>query len=182
MSHYWEVLGEQSGRPFAMHGEQAAVGTVLALRIVELIRDQVIDFDKARNDAIVFDYSSWESDIRRTYGVAADAIIELEQKAQKNASEGRLRRISAIEAKWHEVVNLFNTIYPSEKLRTVLKNLGCPADPVDIGITPEILKDTLMVCKETRARYTVLQLAWDLSVLDSLSDQIISELKSDSRI
>ncbi len=182
MSHYWEVLGEQSGKPFAMHGEQAAVGTVLALRIVELIRDQAIDFDKARRDAGVFDYASWELNIRRTYGVAADAIIELEKKAQKNSSEARLRRINSIEAKWQEVVSLFNSVYPSEKLRTVLKNLGCPADPVDIGITPEILKDTLMVCKETRARYTVLQLAWDLSVLDPLSDRIISELKADRRI
>ena len=64
----------------------------------------------------------------------------------------------------------------------MLKDIGCPADPADIGIGPVILKDTLMVCKETRARYTVLQLAWDLSLLDQLSDQLISELKSKQRI
>ena len=171
MSHYWEVLGEQAGKPFAMHGEQAAVGTVLALRMTELIRGLSVDFNQARRVAERFDYSAWEENIRRTYGAAANAIIELEQKAQKNGTEGRLRRIDIIEEKWQDIVRLFESIYPSEKLRTLLKDIGCPADPADIGIGPVILKDTLMVCKETRARYTVLQLAWDLSLLDQLSDQ-----------
>ena len=182
MSHYWEVLGEQTGKPYAMHGEQAAVGTVLALRMVELVRRQRVDFEKARDVAKQFCYEVWENNIRRTYGAAAETILELERKSQKNAVEGRLRRIDAIEKKWPEIVELFNGVCPSEKLRCLLKELGCPADPKDIGVTPEILKDTLMVCKETRARYTVLQLAWDLELLDPLSDQIIAECKAAQRV
>ena len=81
-----------------------------------------------------------------------------------------------------EIKKLFDSVFPSEKLRSMLKDLGCPADPKDIGIDADTLKDTFMVCKETRARYTVLQLAWDLSVLDLLSDQIIAELRAAQRI
>ena len=182
MSHYWEVLGEQTGKQFGMHGEQAAVGTVLALRIVEMIRDRKIDFARAREEAAKFDYEVWRCNIRRTYGNAADTIIELEERSRKNATEGRLKRIKSIEEKWPEIVELLNTVYPSEKIREILKTLGCPADTKDIGVTCEILKDTLMVCKETRARYTILQMAWDLSVLDEVSDQLVDELKAKGRV
>ena len=182
MSHYWEALGEQRGKPFAMHGEQAAVGTVLALRMVELVRSQTVDFDRARYEAGRFDYTVWEENVRRTYGTAADAIIETERKAQRNATEGRLHRIDRIEEKWPEIVSLFETVFPSDKLRGILKELGCPADPADIGVNEVLLKDTLMVCKETRARYTVLQMAWDLGILGQLSDRLIAELKATDRI
>ena len=48
MSHYWEVLGEQRGQQFAMHGEQVAVGTVMALSVAERLAGLTPDFDKAR--------------------------------------------------------------------------------------------------------------------------------------
>lgn len=40
-----------------------------------------------------------------------------------------------------------------------------------------MLKRTFMYCKEVRARYTILQMVWDLGLLDSLSDQVIQSLK-----
>ena len=59
---------------------------------------------------------------------------------------------------------------------------GTPSDPKDIGVSPELLKNTFLYCKETRNRYTILQLAWDLGLLDALSEEIISELKNEERI
>ena len=64
----------------------------------------------------------------------------------------------------------------------LLKDLGCPCDPKDIGITASVLKDTFLVCKETRNRYTVFQLAWDLAVMDDIADEIIAELQSQNAI
>lgn len=182
MSHYWEVLGEQRGKPFAMHGEQAAVGTVLALRLAEKLRTMKIDFDSARRQAQSYDAEKWKAEIRRVYGNAADAIISLEESSGKNAPEGQLKRIDVIEQKWKDVLQLLNGLASSEWLRELLKDIGSPCDPKDIGVTPDILKDTYMFCKETRARYTVYQLAWDLGVLDELSDSIIAELQEEDRI
>lgn len=182
MSHYWEVLGEQRGKPLAMHGEQAAVGTVLALRMVEELRSRKIDFDHARKQAALYDPETWKAEIRRVYGNAADAIISLEAASGKNTAEGRLKRIDTIERKWDEVLALLNSVASSEWLRDLLKDIGSPCDPKDIEITPEILKDTYLYCKETRARYTVFQLAWDLGVLEELADSIISGLLEQGRL
>ena len=182
MSHYWEVVGEQRGQQFAMHGEQVAVGTVMALSVAEKLSRMTPDFEKARAAAKAWRFEEWEKEIRRTYGNAADAIIELEKKADKNGTEGRLKRIDFIEAHWEEIRAMLAGLYPAQKLRALLKDIGCPCDPKDIGITPELLKDTFAVCKETRARYTVYQLAWDLDLMDGISDSIIQSLKEQNAI
>lgn len=182
MSHYWEVLGEQRGQQFAMHGEQVAVGTVMALSAAEKLSSMTPDFEKARVAARAWSFETWEAEIRRTYGNAADAIIELEEKADKNGTEGRLRRIDFIEAHWEEIRSMLSGLYPADELRNLLKELGCPCDPKDIGITEDILRDTFAVCKETRARYTVYQLAWDLDLIGEVSDSIIRKLKEQNAI
>ena len=176
MSHYWDTLGEQKGSIFGMHGEQAAVGTVLALMMLEELAQENIDFNAARESAGQYNADEWESEIRRAYGNAADAIIALENISRKNTTEERLKRLDRIEEKWPDIRQLISSAYSSEALRALLKELECPADPKDIGITKEILKDTFMYCKETRARYTSYQLAWDLGILDRLSDRIIDKL------
>ncbi len=177
MSHYWEVLGDQRGKDYAMHGEQVAVGTVLALMMAEELLSAQVDFAAARRDAAAYDPQTWEAEIRRAYGSAAGAILELEEEAGKNRPEGRLRRIDRIEAHWDEIRALLEKGYPSGDLRQMLKDLGCPSDPKDIGLTEEILKDSFRYCKETRARYTVYQMIWDLGLTEALSDRVMEKLK-----
>lgn len=177
MSHYWEVLGDQRGQQYAMHGEQVAVGTVMALSVAEKLRDRKIDFCEARCKARKFSFTEWENNIQRTYGSAAEAVIELEKKAGKNDVEKRLQHINTIEELWPNIKKLLDGVYPASRLRDLLKSLGCPCDPTDIGITGKILKDTFMVCKETRAIYTLYSLVWDLGLMDEISDEIILELK-----
>ena len=182
MSHYWEVLGEQRGKQYAMHGEQVAVGTVMALSVVEELSRLQPDFEKAREAAKQFDYDAWEANIRRTYGNAADAIVDLEKSSGKNDPVRWLQRLEVIEEKWPEIQGMLKKVYPAQELRRLLKDLGCPCDPKDIGITESVLKDTFMVCKETRNRYTCYQLAWDLDVISEISDKIIAELKQKNAI
>ena len=182
MSHYWEVLGDERGKPFAMHGEQVAVATVLALSVVEKLEDRAIDFNRARAAARRYDSDAWAARIRLAYGEAAEAILALEKKSQKNAPEGRLKRIDAMEEKWPEIRSLLETVIPAGQLRELLQSLGCPCDPKDIGVTPEILKDTFLYCKETRTIFTVYQMAWDLDLMDEISDEIIRFLKQENRI
>ena len=181
-SHYLEVVGDQRGKPYAMHGEQVAVGTVIALSVAEALAGEQIDFEAARSAARAYDPETWRSEIRRAYGSAAEAIIELEEASGKNETSARLRRIDTMQAHWDEIQQMLAGVYSSRKLHELLKDLGCPADPVDLGVTPEVLKDALLYCKETRARYTVFQLAWDLGVLDSISDRIVAQLAEQGRV
>ena len=178
MSHYWEVIGDQQGKPFAMHGEQVAVGTVLALMREKKLSELNVDFDHARRVAARYDQAEWEREIQRVYGSASGAIIALEKTAKKNSVPEKLERIDRIEKNWAEIRKCLADCYSWEKLRSMLKDLGCPADPADIGITAEILMDTFLYCKETRDRYTVYQLACDLGVMEQLAREITEDLKA----
>ena len=171
-SHYLEVLGDQRGKPYAMHGEQVAVGTVLALTAAAKLASITPDFDAAREAAARYDHAAWENEIRRAYGDAADAIIALEAQSGKNETTGRLKRIDIMQRHWEEVRAMLAGVYPAERLRALLKDIGCPCTPRDIGVTKDVLRDALLYCKETRARYTVYQLAWDLGLLERLADEL----------
>lgn len=177
LSHYWEVLGEQRGKPFAMHGEQAAVGTVLGLMLEEKLSGLDVDFDEARTKAKAYSPDGWKKEICRVYGNAADAILKLEKTSGKNAVGGRLQRIAVAEERWTDVQEVLRSAYPWKKLRALLREISCPCDPRDIGITADVLKDSLLYSKDTRARYTAAQLAWDLGVIEQVADEMIAELR-----
>ena len=99
MSHYWEVLGEQQGKALAMHGEQVAVGTVLCLMLAEELAAAEPDFALARENAKNYDPDAWAEEIKRAYGSAADAIIDLEKASGKPNSEkvGKVTKAQILE-------------------------------------------------------------------------------------
>lgn len=176
MSHYWETILEQRGQRPAPHGAQVGVGTVLVLKAVELLLERKVDFDAARRAAEVYDPVKWREEIQRAYGPAAPGVIEMEEEAGKNASAGRLARIDTMERRWSEISALLRTLPTSDYVADLLSGLGAPCRPEGIGIDRKLLKDTFLYCKEIRARYTILQMMWDLDLLDSISDQVIEEM------
>ena len=130
----------------------------------------------ARAAAKAYDPRVWEAEIREAYGPAADGILAMEAQARKNETEGRLRRIDTMEAHWGEIDALLAALPSSESIMALLQSLESPCLPAEIGVDGKLLKNTFLYCKEVRARYTILQLVWDLGLLDSLSDQVIAGL------
>ena len=178
MSHYWEMMFEQAGKRPVPHGTQVGVGTVLILKLVEHLLRADVDFDAARAVAKTYDQAAWEASIRKAYGPAAEGVIAMEAKAQKNETPARLKRIDAMEEHWEEIKALLNELPSSEKIEGILRSLDSPCGPDEIGVDRELLKNTFLYCKEVRARYTILQMVWDLGLLDELSDQVIDSLNS----
>lgn len=123
MSHYWEMVFEQAGKRPAPHGVQVGVGTVLILKLVEALRKTKVDFDAARSYAKAYDPAAWEENIRKAYGPAAQGVIDMEAKAQKNETEAHLKRIDAMEAHWSELVTFLEALPSSEKMAELLKSL-----------------------------------------------------------
>lgn len=177
MSHYWEMIFQQQGRRPAPHGTQVGVGTILVLRLTEALRRTQVDFGRARAAARAYDPAAWEREIHAAYGPAARGIIRMELDAQKNETRGRLRRIDVIEEHWDEVLALLEAPPSSETVAALLRSLHSPCLPEEIGVDEPLLRNTLLYCKEVRARYTILQMLWDLGVLEELSEQVIRELR-----
>ena len=176
MSHYWEMMFEQRHERPVPHGTQVSVGTVLVLKLAEALRRTTVDFDAARKAARAYDPALWQQEIETAYGPAAQGIIEMEAKARKNETEGRLRRIDTMEAHWGEIDALLAALPSSRSIMVLLRSLERPCLPAAIGVGGKPLQNPFLYCKEVRARYTILQLVWDLGLLDSLSDEVIGSL------
>ncbi len=175
MSHYWEMMFEQAGKRPVPHGTQVGVGTVLILKLVEALRKNKVDFDAARAAAAAYDQATWEEEIRGAYGPAADGVIAMEAKAKKNETSARLRRIDVMEENWAQIDALLAALPSSETMMGLLRSLDSSCLPQEIDVDKDLLKRTFMYCKEVRDRYTILQMVWDLGLLDQLSDQVIAE-------
>ena len=148
------------------------------LMLIEELLKENIDFDAARESARAYDAAAWEREIRAHYGAAADEVVAMEHKAGKNAVEGRLARIDSMQRNWDAVRAQLKTLPTSASVRALLRDIGCPCTPADIGVDNELLMDTFRYCKEIRARYTVFQTVYDLGLLDELSDRVIAKTET----
>ena len=177
MSHYWEMWFEQRGLRPVPHGTQVGVATVLVLKLAEKLRGTKVDFDAARESARSYCPAASERAIHSAYGPAAEGVIALEEASRKNESAGRLARIDAIQSHWEEITALLAELPGSAEVMELLRSLQSPCLPEEIGVDGRLLRDTLLYAKELRPRYTLLQMAWDLGVLERLSDDLISNLQ-----
>ncbi len=178
MSHYWEMMFEQSGRRPIPHGTQVGVATVLILKLAEALQTARVDFAAARRAASAYDPQKWAEDIRRAYGPATEGIIAMEAEAQKNAPAARLARIDTMESKWDEILALLEELPSSAIVTERLRSLQSACLPNEIGVDSAMLKNTFLYCKEVRSRYTFLQMLWDLDLLAPLSESVIEGLES----
>ncbi len=176
MSHYWETIGDQRGTPFAMHGEQVAVATVLVLMLVEELLKVDVDFDNARLLAKCYDTTKWEKEIRKAYGNAAQEVIDLELKSNKNDPDGRMKRICSMQQHWGDIVQQLSMLPSAETLQKVLREAGCPCTPAEINVDKDLLRNTFLYCKEVRDRYTVLQTVYDLGLMDELAEKVMERV------
>lgn len=174
MCHFWETLELQEGKIPVLHGTKVAVGTVMILKMTEFLRQNRPDFNLARERAKAYDAAEWEKNIEKIYGAAASSIIALEKKSQKNAAEGRLKRIDAIEANWDEIVKLMDDNLPSsEHMIEILKSMDAPFLPAQIGFDDERLYNALIYAKETRERYSLLSMMADLGIIEDLAKKVV---------
>ena len=79
-----------------------------------------------------------------------------------------------MEKNWAEIDALLAALPASKEVMDILQSLESSSLPGEIDVDKELLKRTFMYCKEVRARYTILQMVWDLGLLDDLSDAVIA--------
>ena len=180
LSHYWEMLFLQKALPPVLHGAKVGIGTVMILRAAELLQITPVNFEAARNHARSYCPEQWETDIRRVYGAAADGIIQLERDSGKNRTEGVLKRIDVIQEHWEEIQGLLRELPKAERMKSLLKQLDAPYYPAQKGITDEMLWNGIVYAKETRSRYTILQLLWDLGISESMADQLVAYVNQEA--
>lgn len=176
-SHYWEMQFLFDGIPAVLHGTKVGIGTVLMLELYNTLAEmEKPDFSKIREEISCRpSMDKWEKEMRRCYREGAEGIIELERKSKKNDPEGLLKRLLTIETKWDEIQALAKTAPKASEIYDVLDRMGAAKVPADVGIPREYVYDSIRYGKELRDRYTILQLMWDIGVLEDMAEKLVGK-------
>jgi glycerol-1-phosphate dehydrogenase [NAD(P)+] len=168
MSHFWEMMFLFEGREPALHGINVGVNTVSTTRMREILASKKLDFDNIAQKALHFDQEKWTQDIKDIYSKAAPGIIKLNKKEQINSLDKRLKRLEIIRDNWDLIVKTLKEIPSAYQIKEILKKAGAAISPKEVGVDENIEKNCIVYGKEVRARYTILQLLWDIGLLGDI--------------
>ena len=173
LAHFWEMMFLFDDKEAVLHGRKVGVTEIVVAKLYELLTEVHFDYDKAINKANKFSEDKWENDIKTIYRSAAGGIIESNKKEDRNSKEKYIERLNNIQKKWSEIISSVKELVPmSNKIQSVLKEAGAPINPKQIGVSSEMVLSSLIYGKEIRTRYTILQLLWDIGILDELSQKV----------
>ena len=111
--------------------------------------------------------------MRECYGIAADGIIALENKAGKNDIAKRDKRLAVIRDNWKKIQEMIEENLPeTEEMTALLKSLNAPVEPEKMDVPAQRAREAVEVAKEVRDRYTLLQLLWDLGLAAKYAETV----------
>lgn len=174
VSHIWEMENLCcNGRPVS-HGFKVAIGTVTSTALYEALFS--LSEQEARRLARPgLDRAGREAEIDAllsigTYGAATRTI------ALDKFREGRAlaERRELIYRNWETLrKRILHQLYPLEELTRRLTTAGCPVKPADIQLGREQFLHGIRTAQLIRKRYTVLDLVYELGLLEELLRRIL---------
>jgi len=169
-SHLWEMMALERGSSYELHGIQVGVGTLKTLKLYDLIRTMKPDREKAMAFIKTFDNEKWESEVRRILGSAGEAVIRLEHESfHNNDPKEHAVRLERIIDHWDEILRFAQEELPeTETIEALMRELGMPMEPEDIGVSRQDTVDALMCSRDTRKKYLTSSMLWDMGELYTL--------------
>lgn len=170
LSHFWEMMFLLEGKKAILHGTKVGIATLIITKLYELLVIKTVNFNNAMDKVNSFNQEEWVKCIEKIYKTAAPGIIELEERVQKNSIEKYNKRIQIIKSKWNDIIRTIKKIVPSSKeIEAILQKVDAPINPLQVGVDSNTILNSIIFAKEIRSRYTVLQLLWDLGLLEEFA-------------
>jgi glycerol-1-phosphate dehydrogenase [NAD(P)+] len=174
-SHLWDMQQHTYLGEAPSHGFKVGIGTLASIALFEdlLARDiGQLDVDKA-----VAAWPSLEAHQKRIlelFGPGGLARRAEEETRAKYISGDALRaQLNRLLETWEGVrVALRAQLLPFREVRRMLAEAGCPSDPAQIGIARTRLRVAYEQCCYLRRRFTVLDVAHRLGVLQPALDNL----------
>ena len=178
-SHLWEMEGhgvDVTPRRLS-HGFKVGIGTVAIAALYERLLERdlsQLDIDQA--------VAAWptreamEAEVRRLHPDPRLVEETVTQALAKWLPPEELRaRLTLLAGIWPELsARLRTQLLPATELQQMLRDVGAPAHPSDIGLGWQRFRDTYVRAQMIRKRYTVLDLALEANLLTELVDELFT--------
>jgi len=174
ISHFWDMSAQDEGRVEGLHGAQVGVATIVSAALYEALQK----IDPARID-IERIAAAWPSSaeiagkLGRRHGKRTDEVRE--EYLKKHLEPDELRgELSRIRDSWDDLwSSVGEPLRRAKRVREILAAGGAPTTIAQLGLNDDHLRLAFLSAREIRGRFTVLDLAAELGVLEHLRDEIL---------
>lgn len=168
-SHIWDMRASSLGTPSSLHGVQCAIGTLKTLKGYDVLK-KLLQNGYAREN---FNKEAWLEELSAYMGVSGAQMLKNAETCDLYNPEKRAARQKNIKERLPEILEVIETeLPPYGEIHALLRELGAPLTPEDIGIpeseTPVCFKAT----KDIRDKYILSSLAYDLGCLDQIAEAL----------
>lgn len=174
ISHLWDMHAHAAGGRHHLHGFQVAIGTRVAAALYE--RLMAMDADAIDVDALAERWRPWEEvcpGLRAAHGPLFEAV-EPEAKKQHPTREQLRAELTLIRDRWDAIRDRIRPLLLSPaRLIELHEAAGVPLDPAAVGQSRASVRHAMLHAKDVRARFTVLDLASELGVLEPWADDVL---------
>ena len=171
-SHIWDMRAVEFGTPMSLHGIQCGIGTLLAIKGYELLKDFTPDIDYSLAQFEKFDKEEWIRQINSYLGAAGDVMIDNSRKCELYNPGYHRNRIENICNNWDKIIEIINEELPlSDVIEAVLKKIEAPVTSDEIGIDSKTNSLTFRMTKDIRDKYILSALMFDMGVLDNFAEK-----------
>ncbi len=173
LDHFWELAQIADDMPISLHGEGVGVGSVVSCVLYGKLQKETPNVVKAQSYIKQWDSDAWETQIRRICKEGADDVIQMEQQNAQNQAHTALPRLQVIAERWPEIVQIIQEYIPTpQQMTQTLRECHALATPQEMGLSKQHLLDAVLYAKDTRYRYSILQILWDMGLLDDYAQQV----------
>ncbi|NLJ79779.1 MAG: sn-glycerol-1-phosphate dehydrogenase [Firmicutes bacterium] len=172
ISHFWDLRFLLENKKGLLHGTQVSIAAVLVSKLYHFLIDEGLTSAEIAAKELPSS-ENWEEEIKRAYLDAAEEVLELEEKAQKNAAPGWKKRIKVIAEQWSEIAAVLESVPSAAEITSLIEDVGGVVNPGEVGIDAELVRQGILYAKDIRARYTILQLLWDLGLLPTYASKLV---------
>ena len=149
-SHYFEITGILTGKPYLAHGIDVVYAAVLTAKI----REQILASAPVRRE---FDEAKWKSEVERIYLGSAEEVVALQKKMGWYWEDNSSKVLS----KWDEIKAVLSEAPTEKEMLQMLEAVNMDYQEfVDLYGQAKI-DDGVLYAKDLKDRYSVLWLYYE---------------------
>ncbi len=172
ISHFLEIKGLAEGKKPLLHGTKVGVGTLVIARVYEkLFNMDVKSIARQR----LASHISQDKDFRlkNMQDIFGDAWPKVRLESHAKLEEEDIKSdLERVIERWDIIREKISWILrPVQELEGSLKTLGGPVSFRELGVSHKEVMQTLLYAKDMRNRYTILDLAYELGILESVVEE-----------
>ncbi len=174
-SHLWDMQHHTHNGCAPSHGFKVGIGTLAVTALYEQIMNRPLEkLDVDACCAAWRDESAWTARAVDLLGEGELSTAAVKEIRAKHSDTAQLRaQLQTLRSDWPELKKRLRAqLLPIADLKEMLRQVGAPIEPEQIGIGRARLRDSYWQAFCIRRRFTVLDLAVRLGVLDDALNEI----------